>query len=755
MKRKINLLGAIRRMKSRSEKCLKKNMVALAFVLFGTGSAFAQYYVSPSGDDKNPGTHKVSFQTMEKAHNVIHNKQVWIRLSCAPDCLWEYGSMKGGSAYKFSPPAIEVDGRFLTAAVESPFENLGSTKLANGATEYVFESRFVKESNLTLTLRMQLNDDLPLIRFRYEIKSEQPTRLGGSTSSNRLDYLGVSLQHLNEVQEIQLSNFAGMVHSYMLSARSLVPSDFQEKVAVMGPILAASDGQHSFVLAYEHGSQTPDAFLHYELNPNREVRLTAVKGNYCPGDTVSVSQPYRTLWLETGAVEGDMDQLASCFRTFVLKYMSPTNASREPLIFYNTWNFQERNQSWNGKSVNEAMNEDRMLKEISVAHKLGVDVFVIDAGWFEKTGDWQPDPARFPNGFKLIREQLKANGMRLGLWFCPRLAASSSRVVEEHPEWRMSSNGSVIAPIDWLSTEKTDLMCLVSDFAESFADKLIRVAQETGATYFKLDMIDQYGCDSPDHHHGGAACTPEERSQSYGFQLPLYLSRIADRVAAKVPNVIVDFDVTERGRAMGLGFLASGRFFLMNNGPYYENYDIPKGIQPRYDNLFAYQGQARTWIARTPLTFDQWIPSNLFLTHYFPDDPQKWQEVNVASLILGQNGIWGDLLGISKEGVEYIGGVLAKYKQVRDDVTASDPIVTGIVSGSPEIHEKIFTATGRGVVVLFATGPGTYTYVTRNKVVDQFWAGENMKVVKGVDGKAIITATMKTPGAGIVIFGVQ
>jgi hypothetical protein len=61
------------------------------------------------------------------------------------------------------------------------------------------------------------------------------------------------------------------------------------------------------------------------------------------------------------------------------------------------------------------------------------------------------------------------------------------------------------------------------------------------------------------------------------------------------------------------------------------------------------------------------IPSTLFLTHYFPDAPQQWQEVAVASLILGQNGIWGDLLNVSDSGAAFIGSTLARYKQVRDD----------------------------------------------------------------------------------------
>ncbi len=97
-------------------------------------------------------------------------------------------------------------------------------------------------------------------------------------------------------------------------------------------------------------------------------------------------------------------------------------------------------------------------------------------------------------------------------------------------------------------------------------------------------------------------------------------------------------DVTETGRAMGLAFLSAGKFFLVNNGPYLFDYDLPMNKEKDNWNLFFYPGQARTWIARSPLGFDKWIPSTLFLTHYFPDDPRNLQELNIASMILGQ--VW-------------------------------------------------------------------------------------------------------------------
>jgi alpha-galactosidase len=193
----------------------------------------------------------------------------------------------------------------------------------------------------------------------------------------------------------------------------------------------------------------------------------------------------------------------------------------------------------------------------------------------------------------------------------------------------------------------------------------------------------------------------------------------------------------------------------MNNGPYYQSYDLPIDLTRTNSNLFFNQGQARTWVARSPLTFDKWIPSTLFLTHYFPDDPQQWQEVDVASLILGQNGIWGDLLSVSDPGVAFIGSTLARYKQVRDDITESDPVVTGIVSGSPEIHEKISATTGRGAVVIFATERGTYQYITSHQVAAEHWTSDGVTVASDTAGRARIEATFEKPGAKILFFGVH
>ncbi len=399
------------------------------------------------------------------------------------------------------------------------------------------------------------------------------------------------------------------------------------------------------------------------------------------------------------------------------------------------------------------MNPERILAEIDVAHRMGIDVFVMDTGWYEKTGDWQVSRTRFPNGLSDIQTRLSGYGMKLGLWFDPTAAAKSSKMLAENRQCVRTRDGKEGKPHPIWETEESFPMCLVSPYSDAFADMLIRVAKETGARYFKWDAIGQYGCDSPHHWHGGPANSQEERWNSYAFQLPQQMARVAEKVAAAVPDIIIDFDITEAGRAVGLSFLSAGKYFLINNGPYLFNYDLPLDREHQNWNLFFYPGPARTWICRSPLTYDKWIPSILFLTHYFPDDPASSQLVNVGSLILGQNGIWGDLPAVSSDGVERIAGILGRYKKVREDITASPAIVTGAVGTAPEIHEKISPDSGKGAVVLFTTAAGKFSYVTQNRPHKNAWCAGGVKVHYDEKAHAVIEAEFASPGTGIVLFG--
>src|ERR671926_160891 len=94
-----------------------------------------------------------------------------------------------------------------------------------------------------------------------------------------------------------------------------------------------------------------------------------------------------------------------------------------------------------------------------------------------------------------------------------------------------------------------------------------------------------YGCDSPDHQHGTLANTAKERADCYAYQMGRQMIRIVEEVTRRCPGVIVDFDITEGGRFVGLGFLAVGKYFLINNGPYFHDFDIPRTVTIEPDTI--------------------------------------------------------------------------------------------------------------------------------------------------------------------------
>lgn len=683
----------------------------------------------------------------------------------APDVLWTYTVAATGEVFSFAPPRFEVDGQDVTASVGALYGIETTRRLPEGVGEYRCRGTLTADRNLALTITWRISAGSPMVRFRYRLDNQSPRRLTGladaagrrltkAKGAGRLTYLQTSFAALPSVTEVRLAEFNEMVHSYCLSERDVEAAQFTAGLAAMGPILVGSSDTHALLLAYEHGSQSPDAFLRYEFGPDRAVSLQAVKGNYYDGQEISQAHPYETPWLHVGAVAGTEDDLARAYRDFLLRGITDSAESRKPYIFYNTWNFQERNRWWYGNPYLESMRQDRIEAEIDVAHRMGVDVFVLDTGWYEKTGDWQVNRARFPDGLQSIRAKLDGYGMKLGLWFGPTHAAVSSRMFQDHQDCVMTRGGRPGEPHAVWESEASHDLCLVSRYAEAFADELIRLAREVGVRYFKWDAVGQYGCDSPNHLHGTDQNTEQERAESYAFQQVGCMARVVDKLCAAYPDAVVDFDITEGGRSVGLGFLSAGKYFLINNGPYSHNYDLKPPADGNV-NLFFFPGAARAWVCRTPLTYDKWVPSVLLLTHYLPDDPQANQELNLASLVLGQNGIWGDLLRLSEEGIARFGAALGAYKQVRNDITRATLARTGTVGGSPEVYEKIAPDTGRGVVSVFAGARGTYTYLTHAPVRPQTWAMPGVAVTPLPGGTARVDVTFDAPGGKCVFFGVE
>jgi alpha-galactosidase len=670
---------------------------------------------------------------------------------------WTYQSATG-KALVLQLPKFNIDGRFIKASV-SRFTAGPVRRLTNGTREETFTGFVMADKTLRLGISFRWAEDNPIVRFRYTLTSDAPHRLTKPAGIDELQYYSVSLAGQSRFKEVRLSDFDEKYHSNILEEAAFDGKEFDDSARLMGPMLEAGDGRSTFILAYEHGSQFPDRFLEFRLRPDLNVALTAVKGNYLNGQPLDQDHPYETIWLETGGVAGGDEQLASAYRTFILKYITLNLDSRKPYIYYNTWGRQER-AKWAGGSYLSTETLSNTLKEIEVAHRMGVDIYVLDAGWFSKTGDWRVNTgaAFFPDTLRQVKALLDKYGMRLGVWIGPTSAAMSSEMLKKNRDYIMELHGKKSEPGPIWETENSVNLDLVSPYWSSLADELIRLTRDMGVSYFTFDAVDQYACDGANGSHGTEANAPQERAESYAFQLPIYLSKVVDKVCAAAPGTIFELDVTEEGRSMGLGFLSSGKYIILNNGAYFHNFDIVPPWQTPLANgnvqIFTNPGPARGWFTRSVLSYDKWLPSTLLLTFYQTDGSRNSQLINLASLILGQNGIWGNILDNSTGDVQFIHDILEKYKQVRDDVTLSDPVREGEPGNNSEVYEKINAGNGRGEVVLFSNG-GHFHYITTHRVDPRIWHTEGIKVHPDKAGRAVIDTDFDGSSAKILFFGVK
>jgi len=96
--------------------------------------------------------------------------------------------------------------------------------------------------------------------------------------------------------------------------------------------------------------------------------------------------------------------------------------------------------NWEGTYF--GFDEPKLLEIATTARDLGVELFVLDDGWFgerdddtSSLGDWVVDRRKLPNGIDGLARAIQGLGMWFGLWFEPEMVSPRSRLFEAHPDW--------------------------------------------------------------------------------------------------------------------------------------------------------------------------------------------------------------------------------------------------------------------------------------------------------------------------------
>lgn len=90
-------------------------------------------------------------------------------------------------------------------------------------------------------------------------------------------------------------------------------------------------------------------------------------------------------------------------------------------------------------------NEEKLASLFDEARDLGVDLFLLDDGWFGNKyprendraglGDWQVNRKKLPNGVPYLVKTANEKGVEFGIWIEPEMVNQSSELAEKHPDW--------------------------------------------------------------------------------------------------------------------------------------------------------------------------------------------------------------------------------------------------------------------------------------------------------------------------------
>ncbi len=235
-----------------------------------------------------------------------------------------------------------------------------------------------------------------------------------------------------------------------------------------------------------------------------------------------------------------LNGMSQVWHGFVKNHISPPQfANQARPTYLNSW-----------EAAYFDINEDVVLELADRTKDLGLDMLVVDDGWFEgrdddttSLGDWFSDTRKFPNGIEHVGALVKEKGLKFGLWFEPEMVNPKSQLFAAHPDWiihvpnRVSTTGRHQQTLD-LSRQD------VQDYLFERIDSFLSSGH---IDYVKWDMnrnMSEIG--------SAGLAKDQQRETAHRYMLGLYA--LLEKIVTKHPNVLFE-NCASGGNRFDLGML--------------------------------------------------------------------------------------------------------------------------------------------------------------------------------------------------------
>ena len=181
-------------------------------------------------------------------------------------------------------------------------------------------------------------------------------------------------------------------------------------------------------------------------------------------------------------------------------------------------------------------NTDKLLDIAREAKKCGIEMLVMDDGWFGKRnsdncslGDWKVNEEKITGGLKHLVDEVNKIGLQFGIWFEPEMISPDSDLYRAHPDWAIQIQGREATQsrnqyvLDFSRPE-------VRDYAYECVASVLRSAN---IAYVKWDMNRQLS-------DLGSSYLPKERQQELFHRYVLGVYELQERLVTEFPDLLLE-----------------------------------------------------------------------------------------------------------------------------------------------------------------------------------------------------------------------
>lgn len=316
---------------------------------------------------------------------------------------------------------------------------------------------------------------------------------------------------------------------------------------------------------------------------------------------------------------------------YELEHVVPRATARQPRpIVYNSWYVTEFDVSLENQE-----------KAAELAAKMGVELFVMDDGWFGQRntdraglGDWYVNRDKFPSGLAPLINRVNELGMEFGIWVEPEMVNPDSDLYRAHPDWVYHF------PNRPLSTGRNQYVLNVArpDVQQFILDFMHDLLGNNNIKFIKWDMNRHFS-------EPGWMDAPEGRDRELWVRHTRGVYAIFRQLREAYPNVLFE-SCSGGGGRIDLGIMQYAEQFWMS-----DNTDP-------YDDLFIQEGFT---LAHAPLTRMMWVTDTNWL-----NGRSYSLEFRFHLAMMGVLGMGADITRWSQADLDKAAELIALYKDIRE-----------------------------------------------------------------------------------------